>query len=297
VWPEAGGAVVRCARIGTVADLDLIRSDLAAEHTSLDGIVSRLDDASWDLPTLAEPWSVRDQISHLAFFDELATAAATSADDFVAGMADAAQDVDAFMNAPLVKGRSMGTSDVLEWWRGARSEMLAAFADLAPGMRIPWYGPPMSAASFMTARLMETWAHGQDVVDGLGVERPPTARLRHVAHIGVKARPFSYSTRGLEVPDEPVAVELTGPDGESWTWDEGAYDGVAGEALDFCLVVTQRRHVDDTSLKVDGPLAREWMSIAQAYAGPPGEGRAPGQFASRGPARRDAGATPGAARA
>ena len=262
-----------------MADLELIRADLAAEHAALDAVVATLDDSSWDRPTPAEPWTVRDQISHLAFFDELATEAATRAEDFMAGMATAAQDVDAFMNAPIDKGRAMPPGDVLGWWRSARTEMLDAFASLDSGTRIPWYGPPMSPASFMTARLMETWAHGQDVVDGLGVEREATARLRHVAHIGVRAGPFSYSTRGLELPTEPVAVELEGPDGERWVWDEGAAQRVRGDALDFCLVVTQRRHVDDTALEVDGPLAREWMSIAQAYAGPPGTGRRPGQFA------------------
>ena len=264
-----------------MADLALIRSDLAEEHQALDDVVSALDDRAWDAPTPAEPWTVRDQISHLAFFDELATAAAMDGDAFTAGLASAAQDVDAFMNAPLDKGRGMRPAGVLEWWRAARSDMLDAFARLEDGKRIPWYGPPMSPASFMTARLMETWAHGQDVVDALGLERAPTQRLRHVAHIGVRARPFSYSTRGLEMPGEPVAVELNGPNGDRWAWNEGAPQSVRGDALEFCLVVTQRRHVDDTSLEIDGPLAREWMSIAQAYAGPPGAGRKPGQFATR----------------
>jgi uncharacterized protein (TIGR03084 family) len=263
-----------------VADLDLIRSDLADEHADLDAIVAPLEESSWDVPTPAEPWSVRDQISHLAFFDELATAASTRADDFLAGMATAAQDVDGFMNAPLEKGRAMPAPEVLGWWRGARAEMLDAFSGLQSSDRIPWYGPPMSAASFITARLMETWAHGQDVVDGLGTDRTPTERLRHVAYIGVRARPFSYSTRALEVPDEPIGVHLTAPDGTSWSWNDDATQTVRGDALEFCLVVTQRRHVDDTSLEMEGPLAREWMSIAQAYAGPPGPGRRPGQFAS-----------------
>ena len=279
-----------------MADLDAIHSDLGQEHAALDEVVAPLDEASWDRPTPAEPWTVRDQVSHLAFFDELATAAATSADDFLSGMAEAAQDVDAFMNAPLEKGKAMSPLEVAEWWRTARSHMMDAFRSLEPETRIPWYGPPMSPASFMTARLMETWAHGQDVVDALEIERRQTRRLRHVAHIGVRARPFSYSTRDLELPPEPIAVDLRGPDGERWRWNEAAEQSVSGDALDFCLVVTQRRHVEDTSLQMDGPLAREWMSIAQAYAGPPGTGRRPGQFA-RGPARRDAKARPGAARA
>jgi uncharacterized protein (TIGR03084 family) len=123
---------------------------------------------------------------------------------------------------------------------------------------------------------METWAHGQDVADALGVTRRPTARLRHVAHLGVRARPFSYVVRGLEVPAEAVRVELTGPSGERWEWDTDAPAGlIEGPALDFCLVVTQRRHLADTALTVRGAAASEWLAIAQAFAGPPGAGRPP----------------------
>jgi uncharacterized protein (TIGR03084 family) len=274
----ASGPVPWLCQDCDVADLALIRADLAAEHGALDDVVAALDEGSWDAPTPAEPWTVRDQISHLAFFDELAAAAASRADEFTAGLTAAAQDVDAFMSGPLERGRAMLLAEVLSWWRGARAEMLDVFTRLDPSARIPWFGPPMSPASFVTARLMETWAHGQDVVDALGVEREPTGRLRHVAHIGVRARPFSYTTRGLDVPDARVAVDLQGPAGERWVWDDDARDRVEGSALDFCLVVTQRRHVDDTSLQTQGDLAREWMTIAQAYAGPPGPGRKPGQF-------------------
>jgi uncharacterized protein (TIGR03084 family) len=137
----------------------------------------------------------------------------------------------------------------------------------------------MSARSFVTARLMETWAHGQDVVDALGAERAPTERLRHVAHIGVGARPFSYAANRREMPDAGIRVELLAPSGETWTWGpEGAVDTVRGPALDFCLLVTQRRHRDDVALMVEGSAADEWLDIAQAFAGPPGEGRRPGQF-------------------
>jgi uncharacterized protein (TIGR03084 family) len=128
--------------------------------------------------------------------------------------------------------------------------------------------------------MMETWDHGQDIVDALGVQRAATERLKHVAHLGVRARGYSYSANGKTLPDEPVAVELTAPGGETWTWDDGAAARVEGGALGFCLVVTQRRHIKDTNLRVTGAAAEEWMSIAQAFAGPPGEGRSPAQFPS-----------------
>ncbi len=261
-----------------VADVKRICADLNDEHEELDALVRDLDDAEWDTPTPAEAWSVRDQISHLTFFDEAAELAARDQDGFQRRLEIALQDLDAYMNEPLETGRSLPPHEVLGRWRAARRQMLRTFETLDPALRIPWYGPPMSPASFVTARLMETWAHGQDVADALGVDRIPTERLRHVAHIGVRTRPNSYAARGIDLPPGEVRVELTGPGGDLWTWNEGGRDAVKGSARDFSLVVTQRRHPDDTDLVIEGPLATEWMSIAQSFAGPPGSGRKPGQF-------------------
>jgi uncharacterized protein (TIGR03084 family) len=136
----------------------------------------------------------------------------------------------------------------------------------------------MSTMSFVTARLMETWAHGQDIADALEMPRTATSRLRHIAHLGVRTRSNSYVVRGLAGPVTPVTVALTGPAGESWVWEESESPGdrIQGSALDFCLVVTQRRNVADTGLVVEGSTASQWMSIAQAFAGPPGPGRPSG---------------------
>ena len=189
----------------------------------------------------------------------------------------ASQDSDA---AGLATGRAMKPMAVLSWLTSARGAMLVAFRALDGKTRLPWYGPPMAATSFATARLMETWAHGQDVADAVGASRTPTDRLRHIAHIGVRARPFSYATNRRSVPDGQIRVALRGPSGELWTWNDDAGDNnsVTGDAIDFCLVVTQRRHVSDTALRVEGELANDWIRIAQAFAGAPGTGRAPGQF-------------------
>jgi uncharacterized protein (TIGR03084 family) len=139
----------------------------------------------------------------------------------------------------------------------------------------------MSAASFLTARLMETWSHGLDVVDVVGIDRPDTDRLRHVVSLGVRTREFSYVNRGLTPDATPVFVALTAPSGATWTFGgAGAANRITGPARDFCGVVTQRRHVADTALTVIGPAAAEWMRLAQAFAGPPGAGRQPGQFST-----------------
>jgi uncharacterized protein (TIGR03084 family) len=263
-----------------MVDLEALCNDLAAEHGDLDSIVSSIGVDGWDVATPAPGWTVRDQISHLAFFDEQALLASTDPEAFLADLA-AVTDADAFMNDPLRSARSWEPDAVLEWWRKERSALLVAFREADPKQRIPWFGPPMSPASFISARLMETWAHGQDIADALGVERTPTERLKHVVHLGVRARRNSYAANGLEMPEGEVMVEVRGPDGETWTWNGSNTDRITGSALDFCLVVTQRRHLDDTDLVVEGPLAIGWMARAQAFAGPPGAGRKPGQFGGK----------------
>jgi uncharacterized protein (TIGR03084 family) len=194
-------------------------------------------------------------------------------------VAESLQGLGEFVDGALEEGRGRSGDEMRAWFAEERASLVAAFRHADPSLRVPWFGPAMSVPSKATARLMETWAHGQDVVDGLGLDRPPTPRLRHVAHIGVRALPNSFRAHGRPVPAASVRVELVGPGGEEWLWgDEGLADRVSGPALDFCLVVTQRRHLDDTHLDVQGAVAAEWMSIAQAFAGPPGPGRRAGQF-------------------
>ena len=259
-----------------------ICSDLKAEHDALDKLVSKLDEERWSAPTPAEPWTVRDQISHLTFYDGVAAGAVIDPDEFRRWLREEGlQQIAPAEGDPgdLVLGRTLDGKELLKVWRMGRADLLSTLEPLDPKVRVPWFGPDMSAASFATARLMETWAHGQDVADALGVQREATDRIKHVAHIGVRALPFAYSVHQREAPTDPVRVELKSPSGEMWTWGpEDAANVVRGSALDFALVVTQRRHRDDTDLVTEGPVADEWMSIAQAFAGPAGTGRTPGQF-------------------
>lgn len=256
-------------------------SDLADEQHALDAVVSPLPADAWDAPTPADGWAVRDQVWHLCYFDGQATVAAIDPDGFTAGRAAAMADPVAWEAEMVARGREVAPPDLLDRWRAGRAELLRALAGLEQGRRLPWYGPPMSAMSFATARLMETWAHGQDVVDGLATaghrpELPATDRLRHIGHLGVRTRGFSYAVRAREAPTDEVRVELTAPSGDEWTWgDASASDRVRGPAVDFCLVVTQRRNVVDTALDVTGQAATEWMAIAQCFAGGPGAGRPP----------------------
>jgi uncharacterized protein (TIGR03084 family) len=249
-------------------------SELAAEHMSMDGVVADLEPAAWDLVTPAAPWSVRDQISHLAFFDEMASQSALSPEAFMASINSMAEDgLEVYMDRPLRRGREMEPAQVLDWWRGARVAVLDAFARVDPDARLPWYGPPMRARSSLVARMMETWAHGLDITDALGVSRRPTRRLFHIADLGVRTFRFSFENRGLSAPEGKVRVALTLPEGDSRVWNEEAPDSITGPVEDFCLVITQRRHIDDTTLMIEGATARRWMELAQVFAGPPGPGR------------------------
>lgn len=257
--------------------MDLICDDLDAEYRDLRAIVDGLPEAEWLTETPSPGWTVKDQIAHLAYFDERALAAHEDPEAFAASVAEVMSQGGG--ERLLEEGRSRSGREILARWDHAHRAMVDVYRRLDPKTKVLWYGPQMAARSKMTARLMETWAHGQDVADALGVERQPTDRLRHVCHIGVRARPFAYLANGKVAPPDPVYVELAGPDGDLWTWGEpdGA-DRVTGSGLDFALVVTQRRHRKDTDLIATGQAADEWLSIAQAFAGPPGEGRKPGQF-------------------
>ncbi len=251
---------------------DALLADLHEEHAALDARVGDLDDAAWTTPTPAEGWAVRDQLSHLAFFDGTAVLALTDAEAFAAhtnSMAAGPKEPD------LELGRSGDHQQLLRSWREGRGAVLAAAAAADPTARVPWYGPPMSLASFVTARLMETWAHGQDVADALGLPPVVSDRLRHVCHIGVGARAYSFRVRGLPDEGQPLRIEATPPEGgEPWTWGPAdATDRVTGSALGLALVLTQRRHRDDTDVVAEGLGASQWLAIAQAFAGPAGPGR------------------------
>ena len=256
-----------------------ICNDLAMEQQELDAVVANLDEAGWKTMTPADGWDIKEQIRHLAYFESRANLAASNPEAFKQWLEEMQQDPNEMTRHMETRGKDLTAAGMLKWWREERAALLDVLRKMDRKTRLPWYGPALSAMSFATARLMETWAHGQDIVDALGIRRKPTERLRHIAHLGVSTFGWSYINRKMEVPGTPVRVELIGPSGDIWSWGpEQAQDMVKGPAEDFCLVVVQRRHVADTDLIVNGKTAQQWMSIAQVYAGQPTEGRKPGQF-------------------
>lgn len=263
-----------------MVELSAVLADLAAESEELDQVVAGLSDEQWALDTPAAGWTIAHQIAHLAWTDKQALLAASKPDVFMSELERVAAETDptAMVDDAAAAGAQRSPTELLAAWRQVRAELSDALATVPEGTKVPWFGPPMSPASMATARIMETWAHGQDVYDTLGFARQPTARLRHVAHIGVRTRDFAYAVHGMAAPTEPFRVELTGPDGDTWTWGpDDATQRVSGDALEFCLLVTQRRHRDDTTLTAEGADADTWLGIAQAFAGPPGGGREPRQ--------------------
>ncbi|WP_405685549.1 TIGR03084 family metal-binding protein [Streptomyces sp. NBC_00057] len=257
-------------------DVAAVIDDLCDESDELDALVRGLSAEQWAAATPAPGWSVAHQIAHLTWTDEVALLAATDAEAFAGEVARAMEAPDSFVDRGAEEIAVLAPEALLARWRGGRKRLEAVLREAPAGARIPWYGPPMSVASMATARIMESWAHGQDIADVLGVTRAPTARLRHVARIGVRARDYAYLVRGIKAPEEEFRVELLGPDGELIAF--GAADApqrVTGPLVDFCLLVTQRAHRDDLAVRAVGPDADQWLGIAQAFAGPAGPGRAP----------------------
>jgi uncharacterized protein (TIGR03084 family) len=264
-------------------DVVEVLDDLIEEQRALDSVVAGLTNEQWSLATPSPRWSIADQIGHLTYFDGTATLAITDPAGFATHRSELfAKFVDPVSvdEATLASFRPLTPPDQLATWRDRRANLEAAARTLADDSRVEWYGPSMGAKSFLTARLMEVWAHGQDVVDtlenvGLPGSRPDTDRLRHIAQLGVITRGWSYLVRGENAPEVGVLVQLTAPSGAVWTWGSpDAAQSITGPAGDFCRVVTQRRHVDDTALVVVGAAAHDWMHKAQAFAGAPTTGPA-----------------------
>jgi uncharacterized protein (TIGR03084 family) len=261
--------------------LDQVVSDLREETAAIVSVLAGLKTSSWEAPTPAAGWTIRDQVTHLAFFDDATLLAICEPDAFLLQRDDLLRLGDAFPDAVADRYRTLPADECLAWFGSSRQRLLRTYLDHDPSYRLPWYGPDMGMAASATGRLMETWAHGQDVVDTVGLVRPSTSRLRSVADLGVRTLGFAFRLNGRPVPPVPVHVRLDGPDGVQWTWGpENAADRVSGSALDFCLLVTQRRRLLDTALEVAGSVAAEWMEIAQAYAGGVGARRAAGPFAA-----------------
>lgn len=260
--------------------LESVVKDLRAEGDELYALLSEMDTGFWTATSTFKNWTVWDVVAHLHFADLMASKSLQSTQTFKDVMrevrdAGTAQkytnqllkDGDHFINGPALLAR----------WRELFLQMCDDLANADPEERFAWVGPGMKARMFATARLMETWAHGWEIYDLMGLERKHTDRIKNIVTIGVRTFGWTFTNRKLPVPDEVPYVRLIAPSGDVWSFnDEAAPSHVKGSAVEFCQVVTQVRNIADTQLDVKGDSANAWMAIAQCFAGPPEEPPVPG---------------------
>lgn len=250
-------------------------TELSDESGELMNCLDQLRPDQWEAATPAVGWAIRDHVSHLAYFDDVTVLAVTDVPAFRKLSQDLISKGPNFPDYIAAQYQSLTAQELLDWFWQSRRNLVDTFAQQDPRSRLPWFGPDMSVGSSATARLMETWAHGQDVYDTLGIPHPPCAGMRSIAHLGVSTFAFSFRLNGREVPEEPVLVQLHSSDGELHQWGPtDASNRITGDIEEFVSVVTQRRHWTDTSLRVEGDVAEQWLDVAQAFAGAPGTGRA-----------------------
>ncbi|MBV7294784.1 TIGR03084 family protein [Corynebacterium sp. TAE3-ERU12] len=242
---------------------------LRREGLALENLVASLSDDQWQLETPAVGWTIAHQIGHLWWTDGAALAALGGAEEFAPYFQDALSRPFTLTDDTAAEATKLGPAELLTRWRTRRNELAEKLENADLNERYPWFGPPMRARSMVTARIMETWAHGQDIYDTVGSTRPASAALRDISHLGVITQQFCFQINELAPPEEPVRVEVHS-DGETWSWGpEDATNRITGSATDFCLMVTQRRELDELDLDITGPVAAQWAEIAQAFAGPP----------------------------
>jgi len=251
---------------------------LHEECSELEELLQGLGAHDWQKVTDYKGWTIADQIMHLHQIDNFGVISVTSpADwpDFVKTVR--AYQADGFTHADKMREAwgALPPADLLALWSKGWRELAERLGRVQGGDKLPWFGPEMRPESFAGARQMETWAHSQRIYDVLGLEREPKARIKAICELGVRTQGWSFRNRGLDRPDPP-RVELTGPAGETWVWNEDAQGCVSGPAIDFALVVVQSRNIADTQLQTEGGDAKAWMEIAQCYAGPPADPPAPG---------------------
>jgi enediyne biosynthesis protein E11 len=261
-----------------VTQQDVI-SALTADGDDLDSLVAELDPAGWALPTPAPGWTIAHQIAHLTATFRMAGLAAAKPELFTALTAQLSDDFDANVDAALAQYLTTPPQTLFTRWQTERTTAITALAAVPPDRMLPWLVRSLPPTVLAAAGMMELFGHGQDITDALGVHPERTDRIEHLVRFAVRTWDFGYLARGLTPPDTPFRFELTAPSGQLWTYGPAqAEQTISGPATDFCLLVTRRRHRDDLTIHATGAQANHWLDIAQAYRGPAGPGRTPGQF-------------------
>ena len=260
-------------------------ADFRSECAALASLLDNAAEEDFSKATQFKGWSIDDVLVHLHFWNRLADLSLNEPDRFSAEFEGAARSfanrtVRAHENASVdARGRAL-----LDLWRSHAADMAERWLSVDPKRRVRWAGPEMSARSSITARQMETWAHGQEIFDLFGVMREETDRIRNIVVLGVNTYGWSFTVRGMALPGPMPRLALVAPSGATWHYGDGE-ELISGSAVEFAQVVTQTRNIADTGLKVEGDAAAAWMANAQCFAGPPEAPPAPG---TRGPSARAA---------
>lgn len=254
--------------------------DFRQECDALAQILEDLPHETFDRETQFKGWSINDVIGHLHMFNVASRLTLESGDAFSAFYAPVAALVGqgkSMLEAQYVWLDGLSGRALFLAWQAECMTTADLYADADPKTRVRWAGPDMSARSSITARQMETWAHGQEVFDCLGLVRTDTDRIKNIAHLGVSTFGWTFINRGETVPEPAPYVRLTAPSGATWEWNTPQDDNqVCGNAVEFCQVVTQTRNIADTELQSSGDVATRWMALAQCFAGAPNDPPAAG---------------------
>jgi uncharacterized protein (TIGR03084 family) len=254
--------------------------DFREECDALYDVLAPLSDADWEQKSQFKDWSINEIMAHLHYWNRGADLSLNDEPAFLQLMTDlgeirkSGEDHRRFVER-RIDGASGKT--LLALWREYYNTLADHFQVEDPKKRVKWAGPDMSVRSSITARLMETWSHAQAIYDLLGLERVEADRIKNIAVIGINTFGWTFANRKMEPPGPMPYVRLTAPSGDIWEWGVASVaECIEGRAVEFCQVVTQVRNIADTDLAVTGPVATEWMALAQCFAGAPEDPPKPG---------------------
>ena len=246
-------------------------SALAQQHAELADLLVSLQPEDWQRPTRCPGWSVADVVLHLAQTDEMAIA---SLEGRMAGfMAQqlegqpAATNVDDGAALMVERERGLTPTALLERWTTASSTVDAMLSKADSHQRVTWVAGELSVRTLATTRLAECWIHTGDVAEAVGAELQAGDRLRHIARLAWRTLPYAFARDGKKLSG-PVAFELTGPDGEAWTFlPEGEPATVVrGDGVELCLVAARRIAPSETRLSAEGADAGDVLELVRTYA-------------------------------